>query len=81
LVNAVHEGYLTLPEFSKPVLQYRLGYSKVCEGCVQKCTRFCKVTLRRNSMMIMTIRMRLKKSLMKLEAQNKNTINNNMKGS
>jgi hypothetical protein len=29
----------------------------------------------------MTIRMRLKKSLMKLEAQNKNTINNNMKGS
>ena len=27
-----------LPEFSKPVLQYRLGFSKVCEGCVQKCT-------------------------------------------
>jgi hypothetical protein len=25
LVNAVHEGYLTWPEFSKPVLQYRLG--------------------------------------------------------
>ena len=38
MVNAVHEGYLTWPELSKPVLQYRLGYSKVCEGCVQKCT-------------------------------------------
>jgi hypothetical protein len=29
LVDAVHEGYLTWPEFSKPVLQYRLVYSKV----------------------------------------------------
>ena len=38
MVNTVHEGYLT--EFSKPVLQYRLGYSKVCLGCVQKCTHF-----------------------------------------
>jgi hypothetical protein len=32
-------------------------------------------------MMIMTMRMRLTKSLMKLEEQNSNTINNNMKGS
>ena len=39
------------------------------------------MTLRRNSMMIMTMRMRLTKSLMKLEEQNSNTINNNMKGS
>ena len=38
MVDTVHEGYLTWPEFSKPVLQYRLVYSKVCEGCVQKCT-------------------------------------------
>ena len=32
-------------------------------------------------MMIMTMRVRLAKSLMKLEEQNSNTINNNMKGS
>ena len=32
-------------------------------------------------MMIMTMRVRLTKSLMKLEEQNSNTINNNMKGS
>ena len=32
-------------------------------------------------MMIMTMRMRLTKSLMKLKEQNSNTINNNMKGS
>ena len=32
-------------------------------------------------MMIMTMRVRLAKSLMKLEQQNSNTINNNMKGS
>ena len=32
-------------------------------------------------MMIMTMRMRLTKSLMKLEEKNYNTINNNMKGS
>ena len=27
----------------KPVLQYRLGYSKVCEGCVQKCKHLSKL--------------------------------------
>ena len=32
-------------------------------------------------MMIMTMRVRLAKSLMKLEEQNSNTINKNMKGS
>ena len=43
MVDTVHEGYLNWPELSKPVMQYSMGYSKVCECCVEKCVHICTV--------------------------------------